>query len=453
MVWRTRFWTRFSPRAGREYDTIPGMLRILAVTLLASLAVQAQQYDLLLKGGTVIDARNRINAVRDVAIKDGKIAAVAAGIPASQAQKSVDVSGLYVAPGLIDIHVHVFAGEGREYMGESSVMPDDHSFRAGVTTMVDAGSSGWKSFPRFKTRVIDKSHTRVLAFLNIVGTGMGGGSDVEQNTNEMNPKACADRIKQYSSAIVGVKTAHYTAPNWIAVDNGLACANEAGTPLIVDFGKFQPERPFEDLVTKKLRPGDIYTHAYLASVPMLDAEGKVRDYLRESRKRGVLFDVGHGGGSFVFRQAVPAMQQNFWPDSISTDLHITSMNAGMKDMTNVMSKFLVMGMPMDEVVARSTWNPAKEIRREELGHLTVGAVADVAVLSVLTGKFGYTDVYGARLEGDKKIVAELTLREGRVVWDLNGLTRQEWNTLPKTYGPQGNGRWDGTLGQAIRERR
>lgn len=440
-------------KARREYDTIPRMLRLFIVPLLASLALHAQQYDLLLKGGTVLDARNRINTVRDVAIKDGRIAAVSAGIPAAQALKTVDVSGLYVAPGLIDIHVHVFAGEGREYMGESSVMPDDHSFRSGVTTMVDAGSSGWKSFPRFKTRVIDKSHTRVLAFLNIVGTGMGGGSDVEQNTNEMNAKACAERIKQYRKDIVGVKTAHYTAPNWIAVDNALACANESGTPLIVDFGKFQPERPYEELISKKLRPGDIYTHTYLAWVPMLDAQGKVREYLREGRKRGVLFDVGHGGGSFVFRQAVPAMQQNFWPDSISTDLHITSMNAGMKDMTNVMSKFLVMGMPMDEVVARSTWNPAREIRREELGHLTVGAVADVAVLSVLTGKFGYTDVYGARLQAGKKIVAELTVREGRVVWDLNGLTRSDWNTLPKEYGPQGDGRWDGTLGQSIRARK
>ncbi|MEP7363339.1 MAG: amidohydrolase/deacetylase family metallohydrolase [Acidobacteriota bacterium] len=428
------------------------MPRFLALALVAALSLSAQQYDLLLKGGTVVDAKNRLNAKRDVAIKNGKIAAVAADIPASQAGKTVDVTGLYVAPGLVDLHVHVFAGEGREYMGESSVMPDDHSFRSGVTTMVDAGSSGAKSFERFKNRVIDKSRTRVLALLNIVGTGMGGGNDVEQNTAEMDPKACADRIKQYSSILVGVKTAHYTAPNWIAVDNALACAKAAGVPLLVDFGKFQPERPHEELITKKLRPGDIYTHTYLPSVPMLDAQGKIRDYLREGRKRGVLFDVGHGGGSFVFRLAVPAMQQDFWPDSISTDLHISSMNAGMKDMTNVMSKFLVMGMPLDQVIARSTWNPAREIKREELGNLSVGSGADVTVLSVLSGKFGYTDIYGARLRGDKKIVAEMTIRDGRVVWDLNGLSREDWDKLGN-YTAQGDDSWDGTIGHTVLERK
>ncbi|MBN8732962.1 MAG: amidohydrolase/deacetylase family metallohydrolase [Acidobacteria bacterium] len=428
------------------------MVRILTLALVGALSLGAQQYDLLLKGGTVVDAKNGLNAVRDVAIRDGKIAAVAANIPAGQALKTVDVTGLYVAPGLVDLHVHVFAGEGREYMGESSVMPDDHSFRSGVTTMVDAGSSGAKSFTRFKSRVIDKSKTRVLAFLNIVGTGMGGGSDVEQNVAELDAKLCAERVKQFKGTIVGVKTAHYQAPTWAAVDGALACAGEAGVPIMVDFGKFTPERPHEELITKKLRAGDMYTHAYLAWVPMLDKQGKVRDYLLEGRKRGVLFDVGHGGGSLVFRHAVPAMKQGFWPDSISTDLHISSMNAGMKDMTNVMSKFLAMGMPMHEVIARSSWNPARQIKREDLGHLSVGAGADIAVLSVLNGKFGYTDSYAARLRADKKIVAEMTLRDGRVVWDLNGLSREDWDKLGE-YTAQGDGRWDATLGQTVRERK
>jgi len=432
-------------------DTIARMMRLLPFFLCVPLL--AQQYDLLLKGGTLVDAKNKINAKRDVAIANGKVAAVAADIPAARARKTVDVTGLYVAPGLIDLHVHVFAGEGREYMGESSVMPDDHSFRSGVTTMVDAGSSGAKSFPRFKTRVIDKSRTRVLALLNIVGTGMGGGSDVEQNTEDMDSKACADRIREHKGTIVGVKTAHFTAPNWTAVDHALECAKTAMVPLMVDFGKFQPERPYQELITKKLRPGDIYTHTYLPWVPLLDESGKVAPYMWEARKRGVIFDVGHGGGSFVFRHAVPAMQQNFWPDSISTDLHISSMNAGMKDMTNVMSKFLVMGMPVGEVIARSTWNPAREIKRLDLGHLSVGAGADITVLSVLPGKFGYTDVYGARLQGDKKIVAEMTLRDGRVVWDLNGLSRADWDKLPKDYTAQGEPEWEGTLSGTVRSRK
>jgi dihydroorotase len=415
---------------------------ILAPLLFVPLMAQPA-YDLILKNGTVVDAKNGVNARRDVAIQDGRIAAVAENITAG-AMRVVDVSGLYVGPGLIDLHVHVFAGEGREYMGESSVFPDDHSFRSGVTTVVDAGSSGWKSFPRFKARVIDKSRTRVLALLNIVGTGMGGGGDVEQNTAEMDPAAAAARVKEFPQIIVGIKTAHYAAPNWIAVDNALEAARIANVPLMVDFGRFSPERPHEELITKKLRPGDIYTHTYLASVPMLDAAGKVRPYLFEGRKRGVLFDVGHGGGSFVFRHAVPALQQGFWPDSISTDLHVSSMNAGMKDMTNVMSKFLVMGMPMDEVIKRSTWHPARQIKREELGHLSVGAPADVAVLKIESGDFGYVDVNGARLRGRQRISAEITIRGGKVVWDKNGLTRDDWDKLPRDYSAQGDGSWDGT---------
>ena len=427
------------------------MRRGLACIVLAS-AASAQQYDLVLQGGTLIDPRNNVSARRDVAIAGGKIAAVAPNIPATDAKKVVDVSGLYVAPGLIDIHVHVFSGDGPEYMGVSSVSPDDHSFRNGVTTMVDAGSSGWKSFPDFRRRTIERSKTRVLALLNIVGTGMGGNATTEQNIADMDPEATADRVKQYREYIVGIKTAHYIAPNWTAVDRALDAAGRAGVPLMVDFGHFSAERPFEELVTRKLRPGDIYTHTYLPDVPMLDASGKVRDYLFEARKRGVIFDVGHGGGSFVFRHAVPALQQGFLPDSISTDLHITSMNAGMKDMTNVMSKFVNMGMTVDQVIAASTWHPARQIKREELGHLSVGAIADISVLRLETGPFGFIDVNGARLRGNKRFAAELTLKDGRVMWDRNGLAREDWDKLGN-YGPQGDPVWDGSQPAPVRPRR
>ena len=427
------------------------MRRGLACIVLASVA-SAQQYDLVLQGGTLIDPRNNVSARRDVAIAGAKIAAVAPNIPATDAKKVVDVSGLYVAPGLIDIHVHVFSGDGPEYMGVSSVSPDDHSFRSGVTTMVDAGSSGWKSFPDFRRRTIERSKTRVLALLNIVGTGMGGNNTTEQNIADMDPEATADRVKQYREYIVGIKTAHYIAPNWTAVDRALDAAGRAGVPLMVDFGHFSAERPFEELVTRKLRPGDIYTHTYLPDVPMLDASGKVRDYLFEARKRGVIFDVGHGGGSFVFRHAVPALQQGFQPDSISTDLHITSMNAGMKDMTNVMSKFVNMGMTVDQVIAASTWHPARQIKREELGHLSVGAIADISVLRLETGQFGFIDVNGARLRGNKRFAAELTLKDGRVMWDRNGLASKDWDKLGN-YGPQGDPVWDGSQPAPVRPRR
>jgi len=417
---------------------------LLFLACAASLLAQAQ-YDLLLKGGHVIDPKNNLSARRDVAIKDGKIAAIAASIPASSAGKTVDVTGLYVTPGLIDIHVHVFAGGmGESYAsGRLSVFPDGHTFRSGVTTVVDAGTSGYKNFPEFKARVIDRARTRVLVLLNIVGAGMGGS--VEQNNKDMDPQAAAAMLKQHPETIVGFKTAHYGGPEWVAVDNAIEAGKMTNTPIMVDFGTFRSERPFEELVTKRLRPGDIYTHFYLAAVPMLDDSKKVRPYLFEARKRGVIFDAGHGGGSFVFKHAVPAMKQGLPPDSISTDLHYTSMNAGMKDMINVMSKFLNMGMTMEDLILRSTWNPAKEIKRDQLGHLTVGAGADVAVLRVEQGKFGYVDVLGAKMTGTKRLTAELTLRDGKVVWDLNGLTREEWDKLGD-YQSQGDAKWDGILG-------
>lgn len=425
-------------------------MRFALLLLLTPLGFAQAQYDLLLKGGHVIDPKNHIDAVRDVAVEAGKVAAVEENIPASRARKVVNVAGLYVTPGLLDIHVHVFAGGmGNSYAsGRLSVYPDGFTFRSGVTTVVDAGTSGWRNFPEFKARVIDRARTRVLALLNIVGAGMGGA--VEQNKEDMDPKAAADMAKQHPGIIVGFKTAHFAGPEWIAVDNAIEAGKMTDRPIMVDFGAFRPERPFEDLVTKRLRPGDIYTHTYLAAVPMLDAEKKVRPYLFEARKRGVIFDVGHGGGSFVFRQAAPAMQQGFVPDSISTDLHYTSMNGGMKDMLNVMSKFLNMGMNLDDVILRSTWNPAREIKRQELGNLSVGSGADIAVLRVENGKFGFVDVYGARMDGSRKLVAEMTLRDGKVIWDLNGLAREDWRSLPADYMGQGDPSWDGIASEGRR---
>ena len=422
------------------------------LAVFACMCAYAQQYDLLLKGGHVIDGRNKLSAVRDVAIRDHRIAAVAPSISAAEAKKVVDVSGLYVTPGLVDIHVHVYTGTGERnsYAGDNSIPPDGFTFRAGVTTVADAGSSGWRNFADFKDRIIDRSRTRVLAFLNIVGSGMRGGK-YEQDVEDMDAHAAAETAQRYPQLIIGIKTAHYAGPEWIAVDHAVAAGTAAHIPVMVDFGIFAPTRPYQELVTKKLRPGDISTHMYLDRVPMLDDQGKVRPYLFEARKRGVIFDVGHGSGSFIFRHAVPAIQQGFIPDSISSDLHITSMNGGMKDMANLMSKFLNMGMGLDDVVLRSTWNPAREIHREDLGHLSPGAPADVAVLRLEKGNFGFTDVNGARLRGTQKLVCELTVRDGLVVWDLNGISRDDWDKLGK-YGPQGDPTWDGTLSPSVRER-
>ena len=391
-------------------------------------------YDLVLKGGHVIDPKNKISAVRDVAIAGGRIAAVEANIPAAKAKRSIDVRSLYVAPGLVDIHVHAFAGSCAvgEHTGELSVYPDDFTLRSGVTTVADAGSSGWRGLPEFYEHVAKRSRTRVYAFLNIVGRGMSGAP--EQNPAEMDAAAAAACARRYKDFVVGIKTAHYMGPEWVAVDRAIEAAELAGLPVMVDFGEFVSARPFSELVTKKLRPGDMYTHLYLERVPMFDAGGRVAPYLWEARRRGVLFDLGHGGGSFLLRYAVPAMRQGFAPDSISTDLHVGSMNAGMKDMLNVMSKMLNMGMPLDEVILRSSWQPARQIHREQLGHLSVGAPADIAVLRRAKGDFGFVDVYGARMKGTVKLVSELTLRDGAVAWDLNGLASEDWQTLGK-YGP------------------
>jgi len=395
--------------------------------LMASSGLAQARYDLVLKGGHVIDAKNQISAIRDVAISQGRIAAVAENIPASEARRTIDVSSLYVTPGLVDMHEHVFAGSmNREYTGESCVRADAFSFRSGVTTVVDAGSSGWRNFGEFRDEVINTQKTRVFAMLNIVGHGMGGRPDVEQNTKDMDPAATAEVARRNHDVVVGIKVAHYAGPEWIAVDRGVEAGRLANIPVMIDFATFRPERPFQDLVLKHLRPGDIYTHQYLRAVPMLDEQKRVLPYLFEARKRGVIFDVGHGAGSFSWAQAVPAVKQGFIPDSISTDVHVDSMNAGMKDMLNVMSKFLNMGMSLDEVIACSTWHPAREIHHEELGSLSVGSAADVAVLRLVHGDFGFVDSANLRMKGDRKLVAEMTLRDGVVVWDLNGMSARDW---------------------------
>jgi dihydroorotase len=402
-----------------------------------------QKYDLLLKGGHLIDPRNTISAVRDVAVANGKVAEVAARIDPAAALKVVDVSGLYVTPGLVDIHVHVYAGTGERgsYAGDNSVYPDGFTLRSGVTTVADAGCAGWRNFEDFKQRIIDRSKTRVLALLNIVGHGMRGGA-FEQDLADMEARPTAEMALRHKGLIVGIKTAHYEGPEWAPVERAVEAGTMANIPVMVDFGANRPERPLAELVTKKLRPGDIYTHVYSGLRNEQDESGHVNPALWEARKRGVIFDVGHGGGSFLWRIAVPAMKEGFLPDSISTDLHISSMNAGMKDMLNVMDKFLAMGMSLEDVTLRATWNPAKEIRHEELGHLSTGAAADIAVLRLEKGSYGFVDMYGARLKGTLKLTAELTLRDGRVVYDLNGITRPDWETLPRDYRQTGDVRWD-----------
>ena len=408
----------------------------------------AQDYDLLLKGGHVIDARNNLSAVRDVAIKDGKVAAVAPDIPATQALKTVDLKGLYVTPGLIDLHAHTYRptfGQGFTAANQA-VYPDGFSFRNGVTTFVDPGGSGWRNFEDMKDKIIDRSRTRVLAMINIIGLGQAGGK-YEQDLNDMQVKPTSDMALKYKGIIVGVKSAHYSGPEWDPFTRAVEVGKIANIPVMVDFGSNRPERPLYDLLNKVFRPGDIYTHTYGGNRGEQDPKtlGPSQGLI-DGRKRGVIFDVGHGGGSFKWRVAAPMMKARFLPDTISTDLHTNSMNAGLKDILNLMSKFLAMGMPLDKVIAANTWNAARAIKQEQLGHLSVGAVADVAVLRVEKGSFGFADQYGARLKGTERLRCELTVRDGKVVYDLNALAGEDWDKLPPDYRNVGDPRWDGISG-------
>jgi len=391
-------------------------------------------YDLVLKGGHVIDPFNKIDGKMDVGIKDRKIKNVSVDIPSDTAVKVVDVSDHYVTPGIIDIHTHVYTAWG------SSINADMHLLSSGVTTTVDAGTAGWKNFINFKETCIDRSRVRILAFLNIASGGMVL-MDTEQDPKEMQPKIAAGVAETYSNIIVGIKAAHYWTskpwdsehPPWASVESAVYAGELCGKPVMVDFWPRPPERPYPDLILKKLRPGDIHTHVFAQQFPIVDDKGKVYDYMFKARDRGVIFDLGHGAGSFWFRNAVPAYEDGFYPDSISTDLHTGNINGPVVSMLNTMSKMLSIGMPIQEVIYRSTVTPAKEIGHQELGTLSIGSSADIAVLKYHEGKFGFTDCGRAKMIGTKKLECIMTIRAGDIVFDPTGLSMPEWKDAPPSY--------------------
>lgn len=342
----------------------------------------------------------------DIGVADGMITEVKTNISAKNAKKVIDLTGFYVTPGLIDMHVHVFMGnEPGAYIadGATSVMPDGFTFRSGVTTVVDAGSSGWRNFKLFKEQTIDKSKTRVLALLNIVGTGMRSRFE-EQDVSDMNPVMTAHCItKLFPEILVGIKAAHYWG-DFKQVDLAVEAGTRAGVPVMVDFGEHDPPNSIESLFMEHLRPGDIFTHSYSYGPKqretIVDENGKVKPFVFKAQERGIIFDVGHGGGAFSWRQAVPATEQGFLANVISSDLHTQSMNAGMKNLTNVLSKFMAMGVPLTDVIHRATWEPAQVISRPDLGHLSVGTEADIAVFKMREGNFGFFGCEGQKGKRD-----------------------------------------------------
>ena len=376
------------------------MVRILAAALLTfAISGQAQQYDLVLRNGQVLDPKNNVDAKRDVAVLNGKIAAIEPTIPASAAKQSVDIAGLYLTPGLVDIHVHVFTGLRHNAWGNGdlSIPADVMAIPNGVTTVADAGSSGWRDFPEFRRRIIDYSTTRIFAFLNIVGAGMVNIDDVaEQNEHDMDLDALSKTIEQNRDIIVGIKTAHWEQPNFISVEKAVEAGKRNHLPVMVDFGWFD-NKSYEQMISSILRPGDISTHVFRMPAPLLTPEGKPAPFMLEARKRGIKFDVGHGGSSFTFALAEPMVKSGFYPDSISTDLHVGSATGVMLNLPNVMSKMLALGIPLAEVIRESTTNPATEIGHPELGQIAVGSAADIAVLRVEHGNFGYADLAGGKV--------------------------------------------------------
>ena len=396
--------------------------------------VSEQIYDILIKNAAVIDPEAKTSIVQDLAIKDGIIAKISKNIPIELGWKVVDATNLYLTPGLIDVHTHCFHTSGipQAWAGDYSLNPDTFSFRCGVTTVIDTGSSGHLNFPQFYSTVIRRCKTRVLALLNIADWGMMSLQS-EQFPEYFDIDACIATAKEFPGTIVGIKIAHYWRKDWEHVNVGIEVGEACNLPLMVDFGQFKKERPLFDLL-KKLRKGDILTHMYRAPVPFLDKQGKVYEYLHEARKKGILFDLGHGQGSFVFRNAAPAIEQGFYPDFISTDIHALSMNVGCQDMLSVMSKCLAMGMSFEEIIKRSTTNPVKAFNLKGLGTIREGALADLALFSILEGDFGYKDIGEAVLKSSKRIFCEMTIKDGELQWDWNGRIGQDYKTLPDDYG-------------------
>ena len=362
-------------------------------------------YGIVIKGGHLIDPKSNTDELMDIAINDGKIALIAKYINPEQATQVVSAEGMYISPGLIDIHSRLGMN-----------LPDGYTLRVGVTTIVGAGDSDWKSFPNFKNSIIDRSVTRVLAMLNI------------EPKDEHTVKESVRVASEHKNHIVGFKV-NFTGAGWAVVNKGLEAGNVLNLPIMLDGGRNHPHPSLTELFTKFMRKGDIYTHTYTiiedfnARDRMVDQQtGRINPAFLKAQAKGVIFDVGHGS-AFRYSNAIPAMEQGFLPSTISTDISMGSVNAFMKDMMNVMSKFLNMGMSLKQVIEASTWSPAKAIKREDLGHIAPGAIADLLVFSMREGKFGFYETAGFKMEGNRKFECEMTIKGGRIVYDLNGIAK------------------------------
>ena len=370
------------------------------------------KYDILLKGGTVIDPPQKLHDQRDVAIIDGKIAAIEDDISAREATQTVFVEGKYVTPGLVDIHAHVYAG-----VTTWGVKADPVCTTTGVTTIVDAGSPSWATFPGFREYIAQPAQTHILTYIHISGIGLVYGPVGEMHELEYaHPEKVADTLMENRDITVGVKVRQGKSQ---VGDNGveplklaIKAAEVADTSVMVHIGTGVPLPN----VLKLMRPGDVVTHCFQGNGDcIVDDKGRVIPDAWAAREDGIIFDVGHGGGSFNYEVAQRAMEQGFISDVISTDLHSGNINGPVYDLPTTLSKFLNLGLSLEEVIEKSTIAAAKAIGREaELGHLKIGTVADIAVFDVIEGEFELFDTHGTMAIANQKLQADLTIREGKL---------------------------------------
>jgi dihydroorotase len=372
-------------------------------------------YDLILTGGRVIDPSQAIDGVYDVAFAGGKVAAVGKGLKGGAGTQLKDVRGLIVVPGLIDMHTHV-------YWGGTSLGIDAEEFcrNSGVTTAIDTGSAGPGNFAGFRKHVIEKSETRILAYLHISHAGIFGFSrevsfGESENIRLMDPIGAARVAEANRDVIVGIKVRvgrHASGDQGIApLEYALQAAEETGLPLMAHID--EPPPSYEDVIAK-LRPGDVLTHAFrpYPNAPCT-AQGTVKPAVMRARERGILFDIGHGMGSFSFKTARAMLANGFQPDTISSDIHALCIDGPAFDQVTTMSKFLCLGMSLPEVIKTSTANAAFALKRPELGSFKTGCAGDATILSVDEGKFDYVDVTGEHLLGKQKINARGTVIGGK----------------------------------------